>query len=321
MLSRVANHTYWLGRYLERAEDMARAMIVHDHMLLDLSDVDRATIWYQLVAINGNEQAFSELFDSATEQNVMQFLISSADNPSSLVNTLSAARYNLRACRSVIPKAMYELVNEVCLAAADVSGKTLISADSRNFLRRAEHSLLAVAGAANGSMSYNKTFLFMRIGCFLERADMTSRILDVRCAKLLGNTTTVGLTPYENTQWIAILQSLQAFQMYMSEVRRPINGPDVLNFVLKNQEHPKSFRFCVQRLESFVQRLPHAPALHEKVEQLINDVDKADVLELARNQTELHQFIDELQISLASIAVDINENFFPIQEQTQEQTQ
>lgn len=321
MLSRVANHTYWLGRYLERAEDMARAMVVHDHMLMDLTDADRAAIWHQLVAINGNEHAFAELFDSATERNVMHFLITSPDNPSSIVNTLSAARYNLRACRSVIPKAMYELVNEVCLAAADVSGSPIDSSLSRSFLRRVEHSLLAVAGAANGSMSYNKTFLFMRIGCFLERADMTSRILDVRCAKLLGNTSTAGLTPYENTQWIAILQSLQAFQMYMSEVRRPINGPDVLNFVLKNQEHPKSFRFCVQRLESFIHRLPHAPQLHEKVEQLINEVDKADVLELARNQTELHQFIDGLQISLAAIAIDINENFFPIQEQTQEQTQ
>lgn len=321
MLSRVANHTYWLGRYLERAEDMARAMLVHDHMLIDLSDTDRATIWYQLVAINGNQHVFSKLYDSATEQNVMQFLITSEDNPSSLVSTLSAARYNLRACRSVIPKSMYELVNEICLIAEDKLGSTLESTQSRSFLRRIEHSLLAVAGAANGSMSYNKTFLFMRIGGFLERADMTSRILDVRSTKLLGNQATAGLTPYENTQWIAILQSLQALQMYMSEVKRPINGPDVLNFVLKNQEHPKSFRFCIQRLESFIQRLPHAPQLHEKVEQLIDEVDQADVLELARNQTELHQFIDQLQISLAAVAVDINENFFPIQEQTQEQKQ
>ena len=321
MLSRVANHTYWLGRYLERAEDMARTMTVHDHLLMDLSEFDRGSTWYQLIAVNSNEKLFAEQFDTASETNILQFLVTNPDNPSSTVSALSGARYNLRACRSVLPKAMYELINEVCLAAADVSGKNISSTQRRSFLHSIEHQLLAISGAASGSMSYNKAFLFMRIGCFLERADMTSRILDVRSANLLNSENTAAPTPYENSQWIAILQSLQAFQMYMSEVRRPINGPDVLDFVLKNLDHPKSFRFCVQRLESFIQRLPHKQHLQHQVKRLLDQIDAADVHQLAQDQSELHQFIDSLQISLAAIGNEIGVQFFPSQEQTQEQTQ
>ena len=321
MLSRVANHTYWLGRYLERAEDMARTMTVHDHMLMDLSEFDRDSTWFQLIAVNSNETLFKEQFDTASEKNIVQFLVTNLENPRSTVSALSGARYNLRACRSVLPKAMYELINHVCLEAADVAGKTIDSTQRRQFLRNVEHQLLAIAGATTGSMSYNKAFLFMRIGCFLERADMTSRILDVRSANLLNTDSTSNSTPYENSQWIAILQSLQAFQMYMSEVRRPINGPDVLDFVLKNLEHPKSFRFCIQRLESFIQRLPHKQHLQHQVKRLLDKVDAADVHQLAQDQIELHQFIDSLQVSLANIGNEIDVQFFPSPEQTLEQSQ
>jgi len=321
MLSRVANHTYWLGRYLERAEDMARTMTVHDHMLMDLSEFDRGSTWYQLIAVNSNEKLFAKQFDTASEQNIVQFLVTNPDNPSSTVSALQGARYNLRACRSELPKAMYEMVNEVCLAAADVAGKSISSTQRRNFLRSVEHQLLAIAGAVNGSMSHNKGFLFMRIGCFLERADMTSRILDVRSANLLKSDKTSIPSPYENSQWIAILQSLQAYQMYMSEVRRPINGPDVLDFVLKNLDHPKSFRFCVQRLERFIQRLPHKQQLQHQVKRLLEEVDAADVHQLAQDQSELHQFIDSLQLALASIGNEIGVQFFPSQEQTLGQSQ
>jgi len=202
-----------------------------------------------------------------------------------------------------------------------LSNVDLAASRRRSFLRSVEHQLLAIAGAASGSMSYNTQFLFMRIGCFLERADMTSRILDVRSANLLRNETTASITPYENSQWVAILQSLQASQMYMSAVRQPISGPEVLNFVLKNHDHPKSFRFCVQRLESFFVRLPHSDDLLIKVADLQAKVDDADVRLLAKNQIELHQFIDELQLALGALANDISAHYFPTQDQVQEQTQ
>lgn len=314
MLSRVANHTYWLGRYLERAEDMARTMLVHDRMLMDLSEVDRTPTWYQLIIVNSNEKLYAETYDEVTEQNVLAFLVTNTENYSSIVSALDGVRYNLRACRSIIPKGMYALVNELCLSVATVSHDNVTHAERRDFLLSVEHQLLAIAGAANGSMSYNKAFLFMRIGCFLERADMTSRILDVRSANLLTDQESVSLTPYENSQWIAILQSLQAFQMYMSEVRRPINGPDVLNFVLKNMDHPKSFRFCVQRLESFIARLPNTKPLQKQVDALLKQVDRADVHRLAKNQADLHEFMDSLQIQLADIGVNFSDHFFPVTE-------
>lgn len=318
MLSRVANHVYWLGRYLERAEGMTRTMSVHDQMLMDLSEFERTPTWYQLIAINSTEQIFAEHFEELTEQNVLQFLTTSLDNPSSIASTLAGVRYNLRACRSIVPKSMYELANQVCLDAADVSNNNVTHAKRRSFLRSVELQLLAVSGATSGGMSRNEAFLFMRIGQVIERADMTSRILDVRSANLIRNQTAESLTPYENTQWVAILQSLKAFQMYMSETRRPINGPEVLNFVLKNLEHPKSVRFCIQRLGGFIERLPGTDDLQLQVARLLTKVDHADVHQLAKDQVELHQFLDSLQIALSQISDSFGTHFFPKPELVQE---
>lgn len=321
MLSRVVNHTYWLGRYLERAEDMARTMNVHDDMLMDLSEFDSASTWHQLVAINGNEDVYLKLHGPPKEKTILHFLIFSLDNPSSIASSLDGVRYNLRSCRSTIPKAMYELVNEASLSVGEMSAENMTHAQQRRYLRNLERQLLAIAGAANGCMSYNTAFLFMRIGCFLERADMTSRIIDVRSADLLKNQSIAQLSAYENSQWIAILQSLQAYQMYMSETRRPINGPDVLNFTLKNHDHPKSFRFCIQRLSAFLQRLPETASLQESVSSLLEKIDSADVRHLAKDQSELHEFMDEVQVDLGHFGQAFSDHFFPVTEPVQEQSQ
>ena len=321
MLSRVASNTFWLGRYLVRAEDLARTISIHDHMLMDLTDTDQVPTLYQLIAVNSNEKLFTDQLGERTEENILHFLVTSIDNPSSIVSSLANARYNLRACRSILSRVMYELINELCLEAADLSGSRVSASQRRLFLRHVEHQLLAVAGAANGSMSYNKAFLFMRLGSFLERADMTSRIIDVRSGYLLNSSDTARLTPYENSHWVAILRSLQGFQMYMSEVRRPISGPEVLNFVLRNPEHPKSFRFNVQRIISFLEQLPNTDQLNEKAGILLEKIDTADIRLLAKNHSELHQFIDELQVALAAVANNISEQYFPAQEQVLEDVQ
>jgi len=300
-----------MGRYLERAEGMTRTMTVHDQMLMDLSDFERTPTWYQLIAINSNEQVFAKHFNEVTEHNVLQFLTSSLDNPSSIASSLAGVRYNLRACRSIVPISMYEIANQVCLEAADVSGNNVTHAQRRNFLRSVELQLLAVSGAASGGMSRNEAFLFMRIGQVIEKADMTTRILDVRSANLIRNESEENLTPYENAQWVAILQSLKAFQIYMSETRRPINGPEVLNFVLKNHQHPKSVRYCIKRLAGFIERLAGTDDLQLQVAQLLKRVDQADVLQLAKDQAGLHQFMDSLQNDLSKLGNSFTAHFFP----------
>jgi len=162
-------------------------------------------------------------------------------------------------------------------------------------------------------------FLFMRLGGFLERADMTSRIIDVRSTYLLKTPTAAGLTPYENSHWVAILRSLQSFQMYMSKLRRPISAPEVLNFVLRDLVHPKSFRFNVQRIHSFLEQLPNSDQLKDRASGLLKKVDNADIRLLAKNPAELHQFIDELQVALAEIGNEICSQYFPMQEDIQEE--
>ncbi len=311
MLARDAGNVFWLSRYLERAEVMARLMTVHDNLLLDLPDVDRTAAWLPLIAINSSESLFADLYPAPTEHNLMEFLIANPDNPSSIASSINGIRYNLRSSRAIIPQSLYELINELCLSSKSKVTTGMTPINQRSLLRSIEHQLLAISGACNGSMSYNQAFLFMRMGCFLERADMTTRLIDVRSGNLLSHPDSDALTPYDNQQWLAVLKSMHASQMYLAEVRQPINGPEVLAFVLQNQEHPRSFHFCVNRLGRFVESLPSNESISEKVQALLEVVNAANIRALAQSVPDLHQFIDGLQLQLASLGSDIGDHYFP----------
>ena len=319
MLSRVASNLYWTTRYLERAENTARLINVHGNLLLDLPRHKTANFgWEPLLSMTASSNIFFEHYRVANETNVIKYLISDEDNPSAILSALRAVRENLRTTRDVVPRECWEDVNDLYL---EVQDQLLVKGLSRrvryDFLKRVIRNVQLITGLLHGTMSHGTAYNFMRIGCYLERADMTSRILDVRSANLLRQEGDIDLTPFENIQWMSVLKSLTAYQMYRQHVRLRVQGADVLNFLMRDQEFPRTILYCLQRIGYCLQSLPKKGPPTKVLKRTIQQLSKADVHMLAQNKATLHQFIDDLQVQLADLHNSINSTYFSIAEQNQ----
>ncbi|MCC9003169.1 MAG: alpha-E domain-containing protein, partial [Candidatus Competibacter sp.] len=183
MLSRVAQNIYWMARYIERAEDTARIINVNTNLLLDLPR-NMTFGWLPLIFIVGAEKQFFEKDPNrlADESTVVKFLISDSDNPGSIISSLASARENLRTTRDTVPQEAWEQINGLYIFARD---HVPTRRGRFEFLRRVIHGAQQINGMLAGSMSRTAAYDFVWLGRFLERADMTTRILDVRSANLL----------------------------------------------------------------------------------------------------------------------------------------
>ncbi|MBK8183643.1 MAG: alpha-E domain-containing protein [Candidatus Competibacteraceae bacterium] len=330
MLSRVAQNIYWMARYIERAEDTARLINVNTNLLLDLPR-NITFGWLPLIFIIGAEHEYFEKDPNrlADENTVVKFLIGDK-NPSSIITSLACARENLRTTRDVVPQEAWEQINSLYIYARD----HVPSRRGRyEFLRRVIQGAQQINGMLAGAMTHSAAYDFVRVGRFLERADMTTRILDVRSANLLpraGEPTTLkqeqtqGKTkssqtqiaapaqeeqnPFESIQWMSVLKSLSAYQMYRQQVRLRVGGPDVLKFLLQDQSFPRAVSFCLKELETCLKDLPGNTASLRAIAALKQRLNTAAIPELAREG--LHEFIDELQIGLGELHDQIAASYF-----------
>ena len=191
LLSRVADSVYWMARYIERAENVARFIDVNLNLMLDLP-LDTAQQWQPLVDITGDSQEFLERYGSADPQNVIRFLTFDADNVNSIVSCLRAARENARSVREIISSEMWEQLNESYLMVNDAarSGGTLT--DPQDLFASVKMASHTFAGVTDATMTHGEGWHFCQLGRMLERADKTSRILDVKYFMLLPSVRDVG---------------------------------------------------------------------------------------------------------------------------------
>lgn len=311
MLARLAGNLFWLSRYLERVEGTARLINSHDSLLMDLPRADPRHAWAPLISITGLDELFYSQFNEPSQNNVCHFLIADKRNPSSIVSSLDAARDNLRSSRDIMSRSLYEAINNLCLMVRAQVTTGIDAANRQRFLGKVEHQLLAITGCMEGSMSNDMGYLFLRMGCFLERADMTSRLLDVRSANLLPASDESPLLAFENLQWMSVLRSVSGMQMYLTHVRQPVNGPDVLRYLLQDENLPRAYQCCLRRLDLCVKRLGGNHLPMRRLRRLEREVANADIIGLASNKPQLHDFIDALQIKLARVGDGLAERYFP----------
>ena len=309
MLSRVACNLYWMGRQLERAENTARIISVHGNLLMDLPRGTTVFGWEPLITIISNDDYFQERYRVARELNVVKFLLADTENPSSIISALGQARENLRTTRDIIPREAWEALNGLYLTATERVSDGLSRRTRHEYLKRIIRGSQQISGLLAGTMSHGIAYHFLCLGHFLERADMTTRILDARAAGLLpehdqGPT----LSPVENIQWMSILKSLTAYQMYRQHVRLRVQGPDVLNFLLRDIDFPRAVGFCLFRIERGLGLLPPRSEPREQIKRLQQRLDMTDVSALVDGG--LHQFIDELQTDLAELHNSLDRNYF-----------
>lgn len=306
MLSRSAERLYWLARYLERTENIARLVSVHMNLLLDLPNgVEMG--WLQLVRINGSEKEFYEKYKAANERNVTRFLLIDKTNMGSLFSTLSAARENIRTSRDLLPDEAWEQVNEMYLFIKNHMDSVTNRSTRVALLNEILKGCQRFTGLLSGYMSHNHPYHFIRLGKNIERADMTSRILDL-ASLLLAESRSDEMRQYETILWVNILKSLNAQLMYRQHVRSSINGDDVLNFLLLNTNLPRSVGCCIAEISYCIDGLPNNDALPEEVDKLKAYVQAIDTRHAT--QTQLRGILDNLQNRLGELHDLIAQNWF-----------
>ena len=215
MLSRVAERLYWMARYLERAEDTARLISAYSHLILDIPrGVEPG--WDVLIDTLDAGSAFRERYRKSSERNVVKFLLADKDNPSSIRNSVSLARENVRTTRDVLPAQAWELVNELFLYANEAAEESLARSPRFQFLETVIARNQQINGLILTSVSRDHSLWFIKLGQFMERADMTSRIVDVATAAIgFSSTETVPDVPL---LWANLLKSLSATAAYRRQV-------------------------------------------------------------------------------------------------------
>lgn len=253
MLSRAAERVYWTGRYLERAENTARIVQQHSQLLLDLPAGVGAG-WPELVRIFGAQQAFERSGRDESELGILAFLLADANSFSSLAYSLRMARENIRNTRDLLPHEAWEAINEL----NQYAGRNLPAAtrddDRFDVLAECIGRCQQIIGLLNGTMSHHSPIHFLVLGQSIERADMTSRIIDVAAAYIQQNEALV--QRYASSLWTNVLKSVSGFQMYRQYCQPQVDGVRVIEFLIEDTAFPRAIACCVDQALASCAALP-----------------------------------------------------------------
>ncbi len=313
MLSRVANSIYWMTRYIERAENLARIVEVNRHLNLDFpGDVDRQ--WEPLVWITGDNKLFEERYGDFTEENVTRFLMADPEYPNSILSCLQAARENARSIREIIPSEMWEQINTLYLYMKKMVDGKLAAESPYESYQNIIMKCHLFNGLMESTMSHSEGWHFGKLGQYIERADKISRVLDIKYFFLLPSPTFVG-SPFDNIQWAALLKSVSAFEMYRKRWRR-ISHKHVAEFLILDREFPRAIYYCLiaagQSLHA-IAGTPQGQFANEPeriLGRLRSDLDYKKIDEIVDGG--LHEFLDHIQIQLNDLSNATFEEFFAI---------
>ena len=308
MLSRVANSLYWMSRYIERAENIARLVDVNLQLLLDMRSLDEKQLiayWKPIVLATGDEEAFFKAHPHATGSAVTEFLVFNRENPNSLVQSICSARENARMVRDQITLELWEELNRLYLFVRSPQAREVWKRSAPEFFQEVKSSSLHIIGIVNATLIHNEGLWFVRAGYFLERADKTTRILDVRHQSLPERGAPESISPGEALGWSAVLRSCSAWDAYKTIHGADVHPRRVAEFLLLNEDFPRSVRFCVNELNRALRRISGVGE-----GRFTNDAEKLTGRFLAELQFSsieevfevgLHKYLDDAQTKLNNI--------------------
>lgn len=307
LLSRVAEQLYWAARYLERAEGTARIVREHSHVIVDLP-ITVTPKWDHLLAILGGREGFDERYETGDETSIVSFLVADLANPDSVHSSIAHARDNFRTCRDILPAQAWNAVNDLYLTAGRDATESVQRRNRARFLERviAEHQRLL--GILTTTMSRDEAYTMLRLGRHIERADMITRVLDVRAGLLLGDRPERAEL-YDDIQWSSVLRSLSALQMYNRRSALGDGAVEVIRFILGETTFPRSVAYCLAGVESSARVLPRSESVLAACRGALRELAAADPPVLL-DAGELHGQADRLQIAIGSINARITGAYF-----------
>jgi len=310
MLSRIADSLFWIARYMERAEDMARILEVNYHMLLDSSTQNVRLRWGPLVAISGGQERFAAHYEHPDARNVFEFLAFHAENPDSIVRCVQMVRENARTIRDRISREMWEDVNSFYHLVMGFKPEEELAVGPHRFCNAIKFGSHRFHGVADDTLPHDEGWHFLQAGRALERAAMTARIVDVEYHQLLED----ALEAADNHQWMAVLKSVAAYEIYRREYHSRIEPEKVAELLILHPQHPRSIRFNVSVLQQALRAISGtgSGSYANEAERLtgkLHETLKYDRIQdiFARG---LHPFLTELEGTCRSIGEQIARTYF-----------
>ena len=305
MLSRVADSLYWMSRYMERAENDARILDVNLQLLLDLGgEADAMEHWAPVIATLEETDLFDSLYDAADENSVTDFLTLQRKNPNSILSCLTLARENARTTREQISSEMWEQINRLYLFVQSEGAQRLLASSPHEFFMRVIFGSHLFQGVTDATMTHGEGWDFIRIGRLLERADSTSRILDVKYHILLPSGENVGGN-VDTIQWMAVLKSVSALEAYCKLYVGQVAPWKVAEFLITHREFPRSIRYCIDSLDEALHRISgvdeslyanEAERLSGRLRSDVNFVTIGEIFEFG-----LHEYLTSIQERLVEV--------------------
>jgi len=298
-----------MSRYVERAENVARFVEVNLNLMLEVTSTEQQ--WLPLVATTGDHELFEKKYGTPTQESVIRFLTLDEENPNSILSCLRAARENARSTREITSSEMWEQLNTFYLFVANTAERSDSIADMHSFFAHIKDGSHTFCGITDATMTHGQAWHFMRMGRMIERADKTSRILDVKYFILLRSAYEVG-SPIDEIQWAAVLRSASAFEMYRKRHGR-ITPKSIVQFLMLDNEFPRAFRFCINRARNSLHAISGTPLgqFYSEPERLLGrlSMDLANISVEAIIEGGIHEFIDNLQMNLNNVGEGIYETF------------
>ena len=308
MLSRVANSLYWMFRYIERAENIARIVDVNLQLLLDLRDLNEQRLaehWLPIVQTTGDEAQFFGLHQKATAQNVTEFLVFQLENSNSIVSSICLARENARMVRDQITGELWEELNRLYWFVKTPGARQVWKESPSEFFQQIKAGSLHIIGLTDATLIHNEGWWFAQAGKFIERADKTSRILDLRYQTLPEKGLPSRVSQEDALEWSAILRSCSAWDAYKSIHGAEVSPRLVADFLLLSEEFPRSVEFCVAELNRSLRRISGVPEgkfcndAEKLAGRLVAELQFTTIDEIFQNG--LHHYLDQLQSKINDI--------------------
>jgi uncharacterized alpha-E superfamily protein len=311
MLSRVANSIYWMCRYIERAENVARFISVNLNLLLDIP-LEANLQWAPMIAVTGDRKLYEEKYPNYSQENVIRFLTFDREYGNSIISSLQAARENARSVREIISSEMWEQLNRFYIELKEAEHTGFADNDPHKFFLMIKMRGHMFSGLLYSTMSHGEPWHFARMGLMIERADKISRILDVKYFMLLPKTDYIG-SPYDNIQWAAVLKSASAHDMYRKRFHR-ISPVNVADFLIFDAEFPRSIRHCLGNAFESLHKITGSPygfagnRVEKYMGRLVADLNYSDIEDVMA--VGMHEYLDSLQIRLNDVGREISSTFF-----------
>jgi uncharacterized alpha-E superfamily protein len=322
LLARYAEAIFWMARYMERAENLARIIDVNETFARDRQGTRN---WQSVIAINADGQRFAERHGKPTAESVADFYVLDTGNPTSIISAVRYARENARALRPLISTEMWAQLNVFHNRLHELTTRDIRQHNLPRLCAMVKESCQTHTGITEGTFYRDQGWYFYQLGKFIERADQTTRLLDIKYHILLPSADAVG-SPVDVSQWNAVLRSAAGYHAFRRIYPRGMSPAAVAGFLLFNESFPRSVATCTRQVEGLLVRLKSRYMLEggntamEQVDQMMTALHDQDIDTVI--QGGLHEYLDSLQLRLGAVTAAMSTSFFGQQAaETQEQSQ